>query len=98
MNENKTTKQTTRLDAGDIARQRFERYAAEKLGPEWADTVRWEFWNHMLTQARSHRLDYSGFGSVEYQADRAKAREVRGLAAEPAVEPAAKRPARSRHF
>jgi hypothetical protein len=96
MSENETTKQTTRMDAGEIARQRFERYAVEKLGDEWDDTVRWEFWNHMLEQAKSHRLDHSGYGSFEYQADRAKAREE--LAAAPAVEATVKRAVRSRHF
>jgi hypothetical protein len=61
--------------AEDIAHQRFELYAAERLADEW-DTAVWEFWNHMLKCAEAYRIDHSGYGCSGYQADRDAARDA----------------------
>lgn len=56
------------LNAGDIARQRFEALVSEKLKGEWSDTTVWK--------AREHKPDHSGFGSLDYQADRETAKTI----------------------
>jgi hypothetical protein len=60
-------------DAGDIAKQRLYAYLDEKLKGE-LDTTKWEFFNFLLEQAESHKLDISGYGSLEYQKDRENAK------------------------
>ena len=62
-------------DAGDVARNRLENYLDEKLKGEW-DTTTWEFFTFLLEQAKNHKLDTSGYGSVEYQQDRSEARQI----------------------
>jgi hypothetical protein len=61
-------------DAGDIARQRLYGCIDEKLKGQ-PDTAKWEFINFLLGQAKSHKLDYSGYGPSEYQRDRDAAKE-----------------------
>jgi hypothetical protein len=61
------------FDAGDIAKQRLYNCIDEKLKGE-SDTTKWEFINFLLEQARNHKLDFSGYGSLEYQTDRDEAR------------------------
>jgi hypothetical protein len=60
------------LDAGDIARQRLDVYFDSVLKDE-LDTVKWEFYSFLLEQAKNHKLDFSGYGSIAYQKDRNEA-------------------------
>jgi len=62
-------------DAGDVVLQRFYDYIEKKLEKEW-DTTKWEFINFLLEQAKIHKLDLSGYGSLEYQKDRDEARAI----------------------
>jgi hypothetical protein len=69
------------VTASDIARERFEKYAAKKIrdndGLRESDLTVWEFYTFLLAQAKRHKLDFSGFASVEYQADQATAKKRR---------------------
>jgi hypothetical protein len=60
------------IDAGDAAKQRLYAYLDERLKGE-LDTTKWEFFSFLLKQAENHKLDISGYGSLEYQKDREKA-------------------------
>jgi len=62
-------------DAGDVAKKRFFDYLDKILNKQW-DTTKWEFYTFLLEQAKNHRLDYSGFGSFEYQKDRDEAKNI----------------------
>jgi len=66
------------FDAGDVAKKRLYDFLDEKLNKEW-DTTKWEFFNFLLEQAKNHKSDYSGFGSLEYQQDRDEANRIRQL-------------------
>jgi hypothetical protein len=55
--------------AGAIARERLEKYLAEKLAGEF-DLSCWEFYTFLLEQAKNHRVDRSGYGSLEFQSDK----------------------------
>jgi len=65
------------IDAGDVARQRFYNYLDEKLNKDEWDTTKWEFYTFLLEQAKNHKLDISGYGSLEYQKDKDKAKHIR---------------------
>lgn len=69
-------KSKKKLDAGDIARQRFEALVSEKLKDAWPDTMVWEFYTFLYKKAKDHKLDNSGFASLEYQTDRETARSI----------------------
>jgi hypothetical protein len=59
------------VDAGDLARRRFEKYLDEILVNE-DDRVKWEFYNFLLKKAQTHKLDYSQLKNISfaYQDDR----------------------------
>lgn len=63
-------------DAGYVAQQRLFSYLDEKIGKE-DDLIRWEFFSYLLEQAKGHKLDMSGYGSLAYQQDREEARAMR---------------------
>jgi hypothetical protein len=63
-----------RRTAAALARERFLNYVDEKLAGEF-DTAIWEFWTFLLKKAESHRIDVSGYASLEYQQDRDTARQ-----------------------
>jgi hypothetical protein len=69
-------KSRKKLDAGDLARQRFEALVAEKLKGAFDDLEVWEYYTFLYKKAKDHRVDTSGFASVEYQADRETARSL----------------------
>jgi len=62
------------LTAAAIAKQRFEKYLAEKLYGSFDLSV-WEFYTFLLEQAKKHHIDTSGYGSFAYQEDEIQARE-----------------------
>jgi hypothetical protein len=62
------------MNAGNIAQERFLNFLNEKLKNE-DDTTVWEFYSYLLEQAKNHKLDFSGYGSFEYQDDRAEAKK-----------------------
>ena len=64
------------LDAGDVAKQRLFNYLDEKIGKE-DDQVRWEFFTYLLEQSKGHKLDFSGYGSLDWQQDRDEAKRIR---------------------
>lgn len=64
------------LNAGDLARQRFEALVAEKLKNSFDDLTDWEFYTFLYKKAKEHKPDYRGFASVEYQADRETTRNL----------------------
>jgi hypothetical protein len=57
--------------AANTAKMRFERFVLKKLSAE-TDLTAWEFYTFLLNQARKHKLDFSGYASIEYQEDREK--------------------------
>jgi len=63
-------------DAGDLARQRFFAFLDEKIKKDEWDTTKWEFFTFLLEQAKNHELDFSGYGSLEYQRDRREAKDI----------------------
>jgi hypothetical protein len=65
-----------KLEAGDIARQRFEALVSEKLKDSLDDTTIWEFYTFLFKKAKEHKPDYSGYASLEYQTDRETARNI----------------------
>jgi hypothetical protein len=65
-----------RLEAGDIAKQRFEALVSEKLKNSLDDTTVWEFYTYLYKKAKEHRPDYSGFAGIDYQADREAAKNI----------------------
>jgi hypothetical protein len=60
--------------AGTIARDRLIQYLDDALKEAW-DTSAWEFYTFLLDRAKKHKIDISGFGSVEFQKDRDEARK-----------------------
>jgi len=64
------------IDAGDVAKQRLFNYLDEKIGKE-DDQVRWEFFTYLLEQSKRHKLDLSGYGSLDWQQDRDEAKIIR---------------------
>jgi len=62
-------------DAGDVAKKRFYDYLDEILKKEWDDT-RWEFFTFLLEQAKNHKLNHSGYCSIEQQKDRDEAKAI----------------------
>jgi hypothetical protein len=72
------TKEKLPLTADAIARERLETYLSKKLNGE-DDCTAWEFYTWLLEKAKQHKVDRSGYGSFEYQDDRARARENRKL-------------------
>jgi hypothetical protein len=68
------------MTASDVARQRLDDYLDEKLFGEFDDS-KWEFFTYLLEQAKSHRVDYSGFISFKQQDDAEEARRIRHAAA-----------------
>ena len=69
MNQNHVTDHT----ATSIARERLFEYLDEKLADEW-DTTGWEFYTHLLEQAKKHKKDYSGFESQAMRRAKEEAR------------------------
>jgi hypothetical protein len=65
-----------RLEAGDLARQRFEDLVSEKLKEALDDTTIWEFYTFLYKKAKEHKPDYSGFAGVDYQTDRETAKSI----------------------
>ncbi|MDR2785115.1 MAG: hypothetical protein LBB83_04285 [Treponema sp.] len=65
-----------RIEAGDIARQKFDALVSEKLKDAIDDTTIWEFYTFLYKKAKEHKPDYSGFASVDYQADRETAKTI----------------------
>jgi hypothetical protein len=63
------------IDAGDVAKKRLYDYLEEKLKGEMPET-KWEFYTYLLELAKGHKLDLSGYGSCEYQDDRAAAKSM----------------------
>jgi len=59
--------------AASIARERLFEYLDEKLADEW-DTTGWEFYTHLLEQAKKHKKDYSGFESQAMRRAKEEAR------------------------
>jgi hypothetical protein len=73
MNQTIETDKVKKIDAGTIARNRFERYIADKLSDSW-DEERWEFYTFLLEQAKKHDPDPSGYMRAEYKQDQDEAR------------------------
>jgi hypothetical protein len=69
-----TTQNYNYVDAGTVARQRFEKYLNAKLSNAW-DIEKWEFYTFLLEQAKKHPLDGSGLEPLAYQKDRDTATE-----------------------
>jgi len=65
------------MTAAEIAKQRFEEFVQQKLTEQDGRPVdgltQWEFYTHLLNQAKAHKLNYSGYASPAYQQDRAAA-------------------------
>jgi len=65
------------MTAAEIAKQRFEEFVQQKLtdqdGRPVDDLTQWEFYTHLLNQAKAHKLSYSGYESPAYLQDHAAA-------------------------
>ena len=64
---------TIKHTAETIARERLEHYLVAKLTDALPESA-WEFYTFLLTQAKNHEVDYSGFSPAACQEDEAEAR------------------------
>ncbi|GHV44383.1 hypothetical protein AGMMS49546_28260 [Spirochaetia bacterium] len=55
--------------AATIAKERLNQYVLEKVEDQWDDLALWEFYTWLLKQAKTHKVDRSGFISEAYKAD-----------------------------
>ena len=67
--------------AGDLAQQRFYDYIDENLKKShfeswnW-DITNWELFTFLLEQAKNHKLEVSGYESLEYKKDKDEAKRI----------------------
>jgi hypothetical protein len=74
METGKTIQIAEKYSADDIARERFLDYVEQKLFSAWEDS-RHEFFTFLLEQAKQHRIDNSGYRSLEFQHDAEEAKK-----------------------
>jgi hypothetical protein len=58
------------VPAATIAKDRLDQYILEKVEDELDDLALWEFYTWLLEQAKTHKVDRSGFISEAYKVDK----------------------------
>jgi hypothetical protein len=59
--------------AATIAKEQLDQYILDKVDDKWDDLALWEFYTWLLEQAKHHEVDWSGFISEAYKAEKERA-------------------------